>query len=74
MAKTTTISIRVEPELKAILEIIAAGSGFSVADTVKAALRDYIKRYEDERGVIPQRKITRRAAEIIARQGQRRRF
>ena len=62
-----TISIRVEPELKAILEIMAEGSGFSVADTIRAALGRYITRYEDARGVIPQSEIDRRAAKILAR-------
>lgn len=67
-----TISIRVEPELKAILEIIAEGSGFSVADTIRTVLGQYITQYEDARGIIPQSEIDRRAAEIIARQKRKR--
>lgn len=60
----TTISTRVEPELKAMLEYIARGSGFSLADHIKAALGSYIRTWQQENGAIPQEFITRRAAEI----------
>ena len=66
MAKIT-LSTKVEPELKAKLEYIANGSGFSVSEHVKAALGVYILKYEKEGGDIPQAVIDRRAAELRER-------
>ena len=63
MAKIT-ISARVEPELKAKLEYISKGSGFSLADHIKAALALYINGFEKNHGNIPQKEVDRRAKEI----------
>ena len=68
MAKIT-ISARVEPELKAKLEYIAKGSGFSLADHIKNALAQYIERFESEKEDIPQSVVDRRAEAI--REGMR---
>ena len=63
MAKIT-IAARVEPELKAKLEYISNGSGFSLADHIKAALALYINGFEKKHGNIPKDIVERRAEEI----------
>lgn len=60
-----TMSIRTEPELKAKLEYMTKGSGFSLSDTIKAALFQYVEDWEKKNGKIPPHIVEARAAELL---------
>lgn len=56
MAKTL-ISVKVEPEMRAKIDIIAQYNSISYADAVRMALVDYIQKHERQHGRISAEEI-----------------